>query len=490
MNLGYSHALSKGTRIESYEVQDVLGVGGFGITYRAHDHTLNQTVAIKEYLPDGLAYRLPDGETLTHRSETDVKHYRYGLDRFLDEARTLAKFRDPSIVRVIRFIEANGTAYLVMDFESGDSLSQRLRVRGVLTGDEILAILGPLLQGLRNVHAEQFLHRDVKPANIVLRHEGTPVLLDFGAARLALGEHTKALTAMVTPGYAPFEQYHTKDRQGPWTDLYSVGATLYHCMTGMPPPAATERVAALYDGEADPVEKPLQLAGEKFAPQLVDIVTWMLSPHAKDRPQSTEAVLQRLQSENGATDWQRYASSTSTTAVAQEAQTTAVPPELLKTVHASLEPHIGPMAEALVRKAGKQASNIEELTQLLARFIPSEEDKTQFLGKTRMLSTQELDKVEQIAESHRPASGAQERVAEKTVPQTPPSDTHEEVSEQTIQHAKECLATFVGPIAGMLVRKAAKRAENREEFFRRLTDELPDEASRAAFARAINSQVG
>ena len=242
MNLVYNHALLQGTRIENYEVEEVLGVGGFGITYRAHDHTLNQTVAIKEYLPDGLAYRLPDSERLTHKSETDVKHYKYGLERFLDEARTLAKFRDPSIVRVIRFIEANGTAYLVMDFESGDSLAQRLRERGVLSEQEILGVLSPLLEGLRSVHAQQFLHRDVKPANILLRDEGLPVLLDFGAARLALGEHTKALTAMVTPGYAPFEQYHTKDRQGPWTDLYSVGATVYHCMTGMPPAAATERI--------------------------------------------------------------------------------------------------------------------------------------------------------------------------------------------------------------------------------------------------------
>jgi serine/threonine protein kinase len=474
MNLGYNHALSKGTRIDSYEVQDVLGVGGFGITYRAHDHTLNQTVAIKEYLPDGLAYRLPDGETLTHRSETDVKHYRYGLDRFLDEARTLAKFRDPSIVRVIRFIEANGTAYLVMDFESGDSLAQRLRARGVLSGDEILAMLGPLLQGLRNVHAEQFLHRDVKPANIVLRSEGTPVLLDFGAARLALGEHTKALTAMVTPGYAPFEQYHTKDRQGPWTDLYSVGATIYHCMTGMPPAAATERVAALYDGEADPVARPLELASQSYSPLLLETVRWLLAPHAKDRPQSTDDVLLRLQSENGDTDWQRYASRPAVDPATREPRSAAVAPEVLKTVHASLEPHIGPMADALVRKAGKQAANVEELTQLLARFIPSEEDKTQFLGKTRMLSTQELDNAAQVADSQPTHSGSQK----------------EEVSEQTIQHAKECLAVYVGPIAGMLVRKAAKRASSREEFFRRLADEVSDDASRAEFLRAINSQVG
>ncbi|MDH3712686.1 MAG: serine/threonine protein kinase [Gammaproteobacteria bacterium] len=479
MNLGYNHALSKGTRIESYEVQDVLGVGGFGITYRAHDHTLNQTVAIKEYLPDGLAYRLPDGETLTHRSESDVKHYKYGLDRFLDEARTLAKFRDPSIVRVIRFIEANGTAYLVMDFESGDSLAQRLRARGVLREDEITALLTPLLQGLRNVHAQQFLHRDVKPANIVLRTEGPPVLLDFGAARQALGEHTKALTAMVTPGYAPFEQYHTKDRQGPWTDLYSVGATIYHCMTGMPPPAATERVAALYDGEIDPVDKPLELAGQSFSPLLLDIARWLLAPHAKDRPQSTDAVLRRLKSENGDADWQRYAGRSATGSAAhdvpatQDARAAAVGPEVLKTVHASLEPHIGPMAEALVRKAGKQVSNVEELTQLLARFIPSEEEKTQFLGKTRMLNTQELDQAAQVA-------GA--------IQSPPPA--REEVSEHAIQRAKECLATYVGPIAGMLVRKAAKRADSREEFVRRLAGEIPDEVSRAEFLRAINTQMG
>ncbi len=485
MNLGYNHALSKGTRIESYEVQDVLGVGGFGITYRAHDHTLNQTVAIKEYLPDGLAYRLPDGERLTHKSETDVKHYNYGLERFLDEARTLAKFRDPAIVRVIRFIEANGTAYLVMDFEHGDSLAQRLRVRGVLNEDEIVAILAPLLQGLRSVHQQHFLHRDVKPANIILRAEGTPVLLDFGAARLALGEHTKALTAMVTPGYAPFEQYHTKDRQGPWTDLYSVGATVYHCMTGMPPAAATERVAALYDGESDPVDKPLELAGKNFSAELLAIAKWLLAPHAKDRPQSTDAVLQRLLGDDADSHANRPTTapvsaapadlaSGSTTGPAQQPAAAAVAPEVLKTVHASLEPHIGPMAEALVRKAGQQAANVEELTQLLARFIPSEDDKTQFLGKTRMLNTQELQAVTAQAAQKKPE----------------PSAEHEEVSEQVIQHAKECLATYVGPIAGMLVRKAAKRADSRDEFFHRLAEEVPDDANRAEFLRALSSQVG
>ena len=274
MNQVYNHALAAGTRIESFEIRDVLGVGGFGITYRAYDRTLEQTVAIKEYLPDGLAYRLPDNQTLTHKSESDVAYYNYGLQRFLDEARTLARFRDPSIVRVVRFIEANGTAYLVMDFERGQPLARRLR-KNRLSESAVRQLARPLLLGLRSVHAQKFLHRDVKPANILLRAEGPPVLLDFGAARQALGEHTKALTTMVTPGYAPFEQYYTKDRQGPWTDLYGLGATLYHCMTGRAPSAATERVAAAYDHEPDPVAERLDAVREQYTGELIEAVRWI-----------------------------------------------------------------------------------------------------------------------------------------------------------------------------------------------------------------------
>lgn len=294
MSQTYHGALPVGTRIESYEIASVLGVGGFGITYKGYDHSLHCDVAIKEYLPSGLALRTADGATVVPKSDQDKKYYDYGLKRFLEEARLLARFKERSIVRVSRFLEQNGTAYLIMDYEDGESLAEYLQKAGVLNEAEILDIVLPVLEGLAAVHAKDFLHRDIKPGNIYLRKDGPPVLLDFGAARQALGEQTRALTGMVTPGYAPFEQYNSRSKQGPWTDLYAIGATLYHCLAGKAPAESPDRIAALQEQEADPMT-PAMVAGQgRYRPEFLAIVDWMLAPAPKDRPQSVEQVLVRL----------------------------------------------------------------------------------------------------------------------------------------------------------------------------------------------------
>src|SRR3990172_6983225 len=191
MSQVYHGSLPVGTRIESYEIASVLGVGGFGITYKGYDHSLHCNVAIKEYLPHGLALRTADGSTVIPRSDNDKNYYQYGLQRFLDEARILAKFKERSIVRVSRFLEANGTGYLVMDYEEGDSLAERIKRAGPLDEAEIRALLPSVLHGLRAVHAKGIMHRDIKPGNIFLRRDGSPGVLDFGAARQALGGKTK-----------------------------------------------------------------------------------------------------------------------------------------------------------------------------------------------------------------------------------------------------------------------------------------------------------
>jgi serine/threonine protein kinase len=296
MSQTYHGALPVGARIESYEIASVLGVGGFGITYKGYDHSLHCDVAIKEYLPSGLALRTADGTTVIPKSSNDQKYYEYGLKRFLDEARILAKFKERSIVRVSRFLEQNGTAYLIMDYEDGESLAEYLQKCGVLSEAEILGIMLPVLEGLEVVHAKDFLHRDIKPGNIYLRKEGPPVLLDFGAARQALGEQTRALTGMVTPGYAPFEQYNSRSKQGPWTDLYAIGATMYHCVAGKAPAESPDRIAALQEQDADPMT-PAAVAGQgRYRPDFLAIVDWMLAPSAKDRPQSVDQVLARMRS--------------------------------------------------------------------------------------------------------------------------------------------------------------------------------------------------
>lgn len=271
--------LPPGTSLQRYEILSVLGQGGFGITYRARDTQLNRDVAIKEYLPSALAVR--DGATLVlPRSTQMAGEFALGRQRFLDEGRTLASLqRAPSIVRVFDFIEANGTAYIVMELVPGITLEERLSHGRTLSPAEIDRILGPLLDGLAQVHAIDFLHRDIKPANILLDESGSPTLIDFGAARAAIAGQTLAATAVFTPGYAAAEQF-TAARQGPWTDIYGLSATLYNAITGAPPPSAFDR---MLDETYEPLARRMP-AG--FAPGLLIGIDAGLAVRASDRPQS------------------------------------------------------------------------------------------------------------------------------------------------------------------------------------------------------------
>ena len=244
-------ALPAGTLIDSFEIRRVLGTGGFGITYEAYDRSLQCVVAIKEYFPSGLVSRDSDS-TIHPRSSDQTSAFDYGLERFLSEARILAKFQDNSIVRVSRFLEANNTAYLVMEFEDGKALSDVIVRMGRLNEKQAKAVAVHILRGLQAIHAKNFLHRDIKPSNVVIRKKGPPVLLDFGAARMALEHQIGAMTVVLTPGYAPIEQYSADAQQGPYSDLYALGGTLYHCVTGHPPSAATQRLGMLHDGKPRP----------------------------------------------------------------------------------------------------------------------------------------------------------------------------------------------------------------------------------------------
>ncbi|WP_295427133.1 bifunctional serine/threonine-protein kinase/formylglycine-generating enzyme family protein [uncultured Thiodictyon sp.] len=252
---GYDEAAERGPLLLPHRtllngqflVGRVLGKpGGFGITYLGWDQNLETRVAIKEFLPRDLAGRGTDRVTIALHSRDEGGLFRFGLEQFLTEARTLAQLDHPNIVRVRHFFEANGTAYLVMDYYQGLSLAEHLeRHGGRLPEEQAKQLMLPILDGLRAVHAKGFLHRDIKPQNIYLARldsGGTrPILLDFGAARLALGERSRSLSVVVSPGYAPFEQYHRKGNQGPWTDIYSAAAVIYRLVTGVTPPEATER---------------------------------------------------------------------------------------------------------------------------------------------------------------------------------------------------------------------------------------------------------
>jgi serine/threonine protein kinase/uncharacterized RDD family membrane protein YckC len=231
-----------------YQIGRVLGHGGFGLTYLAYHQPLAVPVAIKEYLPRDLATRLDDSLSVTPHDTNDADTFTYGLDQFIEEARTLERFDHPSVVRVRSFFEANGTAYLVMNYYAGHTLDAVLAAQGGrLAPDDALDVLGPILDGLTAVHAHGLVHRDVKPQNVYRTDDGRSVLLDFGAARQATAEHSRSLSVQLTPGYAPFEQYSSRGNQGPWTDVYGVAATLYRTVTGERPPEAPARMM----GETD-----------------------------------------------------------------------------------------------------------------------------------------------------------------------------------------------------------------------------------------------
>jgi len=277
-------ALPTAHRLEGYEIMRVLGYGGFGITYLAQELDSGDRVAIKEYFPTDLAVRLDDG-TVTPKTADDREVFDWGLDRFVNEARTLARFSHPNIVGVQRFLQVNATAYMVMDYQHGVPFGQILDEHGDLDESEILEILPPLLDGLAAVHEAGVLHRDIKPDNIYIRNDGSPVLLDFGAARIEIGKQSHSLHRVFTPGYAAPEQYESGDGQGPWTDVYGMAAVLYSAISGRAPLEAPARTGALVRTQKDALEPAQQVGHGRFAQQFLTAIDWGLELDPTRRPQ-------------------------------------------------------------------------------------------------------------------------------------------------------------------------------------------------------------
>ena len=289
----HKQALPTGYRLQNYRIEGVLGVGGFGVTYLAAHATLGHRVAIREYLPNEFAIR--DGTTVHPKSTSDRSDFEWGLTRFLEEAKTLARFEHRNLVRVRDYFEANHTAYIVMDYEDGEPLDRLLERHGTLTEAQLKRVLLPIVDGLREVHAAGFLHRDIKPSNVyVRRSDESPVLLDFGAARQALGRKSRSLTAVASAGYSPPEQYESDGEQGAWTDIYALSALSYRAIHGESPVEAPRRLNRLAQGQADPLTKLSDLAPEGLSASLVEAVDQGLELAVARRPANLDDWLVRL----------------------------------------------------------------------------------------------------------------------------------------------------------------------------------------------------
>ena len=275
--------LPPGFQLEQYRIEQQLSLGGFSIVYLATDPT-DLPVVIKEYLPNSLALR-KEGDIEPKVPDEHQAAFRYGMKCFFEEGRALASLSHPNLVRVLNFFRANGTVYMVMAFERGRTLQDFInKNRGEIREKFIRGVFTRLLNGLREVHANKLLHLDIKPSNIYLRNDGTPVLLDFGAARQTLLNDAPMLKPMYTPGYCAPEQFRDREHLGPWSDIYSIGASMYACLAGCPPQRSDERV------KKDQLEAASKRWRGQYSEQLLHTIDLCLRLDPAERPQSVYAL--------------------------------------------------------------------------------------------------------------------------------------------------------------------------------------------------------
>jgi len=482
-----SVSLPQGYSLNEYRIESTLGVGGFGLTYLATDTNLNLRVALKEYLPGALALRAEDS-SVQPKSQEESESFLWGLDRFLDESRTLASFRHPNIVRVMRYFKANSTAYMVMEFVDGRALPEWMRAHRPVNEAALRGIVLPLLEGLGVVHRSGFLHRDIKPGNVFIRDDGSPVLLDFGSARMP--KEDTELTAIVTPGYAPLEQYHTHGKQGPWSDLYALGGVLYWMTTGLKPIEAAARV------RDDPMPPALQAADRgRYSAELLAAIDWMLTPDEKQRPQSVNEVVTALHasaaaqptelidpSRTGAFDVHPGGRESSSRPVSGPFSSIplnlTVDRDTLKKIETELISHIGPIAPVVIRSAAKKAASLGDLVNAVAAEIPDDAARTRFIRRYAQ------------GDASQPVSG---RTSDSTRTSGPLTNVATRLAEQRfdakiLNRAESMLAQHIGPLARVVVKRAALKARDASELYLLVADEIDDKDKRKAFIRMALSK--
>ncbi len=459
------YTLPPGTQFDNFQIQQVLGVGGFGITYKAIDMSLACQVAIKEYFPIHLAVRSPNTFQIQPKTRADTTMYETGLQRFMDEARLLARFTDPYIVRVRRFIEDNGSAYIIMDYEEGLPLSRYLMRSSTLNEMELKLIFQPVLKGLRTLHTMNVLHRDIKPPNIYLRSGGSPILLDFGAARQAVNMQDREIMKLGTHYYAPYEQFTSSEPQGPWTDIYSVGATLYHCLTGQPPTPSLDRISAAHAGRRDPQLPTILASKDRYSPELLACVDWMLQLRASDRPQSNDELIPLFDNAGDPV-------STGTVLSKNDMDWDA---ELICRAEQLLSEHLGHPADILVRQTVSRVYTVEDLYHALSEHIESAVARERFIKAVNTIAPT--------------TSTLNRRYHATTTPLAMPSPDSTSTSparpldETLIEKLIQQLAYHIGPMSRLLVRQAVEANYDLEQIVDILARELPDKAERERFRK-------
>src|SRR5688572_20255662 len=447
-----ANALPRGYALHEYRVESVLGAGGFGLTYLATDSNLNLKVALKEYLPGDFAARAEDS-TVHPKPGEAAESFQWGLQRFMDEARTLASFRHPNIVRVMCFFEANRTGYMVMEFVEGKPLSDWIGARRPLPQQAFIALVMPLLDGLDVIHKSGYLHRDIKPANIFMREDGSPVLLDFGSARQLTGGGNQELTAVVSPGYAPLEQYHTQGRQGAWSDLYAFGGVLYWMLTGNKPVEAAARI------RQDILAPAARAAdGRVYSPEFLAAVDWALKPNEDERPQSIAEFKRALLGGGRPAADERTLPLAGTadapTVVAQPRPSSGatgltgvtLDREQVKRVETELARHIGPIATVVVRNAAKKATSIPALVEAVAGEIDNDKIRSGFVKKLA-------------------GGDASSRLVSQPASALKDASISQKFTAETLQKAETSLAQYIGAIARVVVKRAAAQARDEAELY-------------------------
>jgi serine/threonine protein kinase len=369
----------------------------------------------------------------------------------------------------MRFFEANRTGYMVMEFVEGQALSEWVVARRPLLQTTLLAIAGPLLDGLDVIHKSGYLHRDIKPANIFIRSDGTPVLLDFGSARELLGGNQE-LTAVVSPGYAPLEQYHAHGKQGPWSDLYSFGGVLYWMLTGSKPVEAAARV------RQDMLVPAVTASDSRvYSKEFLAAVDWALKPNEDERPQSVADFKRALLGAAGGAQGDRTLPLGTMAIPAATAQPPAssgmtgltgivLDREQVKRVETELARHIGPIATVVVRNAAKKALSVPALAELVAAEINDDKARLALVRKF---------------------SGGDTSSKVVSQPASAPKDVtiSQKFTAEALQKAETALAQYIGAIARVVVKRAAAKARDEAELYLLISDEIKDPAERKNFIR-------